>query len=284
MVYIPTHRSIPLSTRIGILFGGAKSQFGWAFLGFGMIFFWVFAMNADVSDYYFNDDIVETEGVAIRWQGTGASENEVPVYENHFLFYDDEGVEHESVSYATGYAVTSGESLKVEYPAGKPEYARIKGMRNSMFSSFVLFVVIFPLVGLIFILLGIRRSLRALRLLRNGVLTEGELIAKELTNTKVNKRPVYRMIFRYQDLQGEEYTRKERTHMPYSLQDQKKEKLLYLRSKPSFSIMLDSLPGVVEINDEGRVKAYYARNAVLLLICPLGTIIGHGIYLLTIYG
>jgi len=284
MVYIPTYRSIPLSTRIGILFGGAKSQFGWAFFGFGMIFFWVFAMNADFSDYHFNDDIVETEGVAIRWQGTNASENEVPVYENHFVFVDKEGVEYESVSYATGYAVSSGESLTVEYPAGKPEYARIKGMRNSMFSSFVLFVVIFPLVGLLFILFGLRRSLRALRLLRNGEITEGELIAKERTNTKVNKQPVYRMVFKYQDAQGNEYTRKERTHMPYSLQDQKREKLLYLRSKPSYSIMLDSLPGVVKIDDDGRVKAFSARNAFLLSICPLGTLIGHGIYLLTAYG
>lgn len=284
MIYIPLHRNIPFSTRIGILFGGAARQFGWAFFGFGMIFFWVFAMNADLSDYYFDENTVETEGVAIRWQGTEASENEVPVYKNYFIFVDEEGVEHEGVSYATGHAVTSGEALTVEYPQGKPEYARIKGMRNSMFSSFVLFVVIFPLVGLIFILFGLRRSFRALRLLRNGEITEGELIAKERTNITVNKQPVYRMVFKYRDAQGNEYTRKERTHMPYSLQDQKREKLLYLRSKPSYSIMLDSLPGVVKIDEDGRVKPFSARNAFLLMICPLGTIIGHGIYLLTAYG
>ena len=204
MIYIPTQRSIPISTRIAILFGGFKSQFGWAFFGFGMIFFWVFAMNADLSAFHFNKNTIETEGTAIRWQGTNSSENEVPVYKNYFLFTDEHGVEHEGISYATGRAVTAGELLTVEYPEGKPEYARIKGMRNSMFSSFVLFVVIFPLVGLIFILLGLRRSYHALRLIRNGEITEGELIGKELTNTKINNRPVYRMTFSYKDEQGNE--------------------------------------------------------------------------------
>lgn len=281
MVYIPTYRSIPLSTRIGILFGGFKSQFGWAFFGFGMIFFWAFAMNADLSAHYFDENTIETEGVAIRWQGTNASENEVPVYENHFVFLDKEGVEHESVSYATGYAVSSGESLTVEYPAGKPEYARIKGMRNSMFSSFVLFVVIFPLVGLIFILLGIRRSFKAIRLLKYGELAKGELISKEATNTKINKRTVYRMTFKFKDAQGREHTIRERTPMPYLLQDDKQERLLYLRSKPDKAIMVDNLPGAVMLDENGRVEAYPIRNAVLLSIFPFATIIGHGIYLLT---
>jgi len=284
MIYIQTQRRIPFSTRIGILFGGFKSQFGWAFFGFGMIFFWVFAMNADLSDYYFDEDTVETEGVAIRWQGTGASENEVPVYENYFLFVDEEGLEHEGVSYATGYAVTSGEALTIEYPQGKPEYARIKGMRNSMFSPFVLFVVIFPLVGLIFILLGIRRSFRSLRLLRYGELAKGVLVSKEATNTRINNRRVYRMTFTFKDGQGREYTVTERTPLPYVLQDDKQETLLYLRSRPSNAIMLDNLPGAAAMDENGSVKPYPARNALFLLFFPLSTIIGHGIYLLTVYG
>lgn len=284
MVYIQTQRRIPVSTRIGILFGGFKSQFGWAFFGFGLIFFWAFAMNADLSGFYFGKNAIETEGVAIRWQGTNASENEVPVYMNYFSFIDEDGVEHEGLSYATGHAVTTGEALLIEYPPGKPEYARIKDMRNSMFSPFVLFVVIFPLVGLIFILLGIRRSLKAVRLLKYGELAKGKLVSKEATNTKINNRTVYRMTFTFRDAQGKEHTVKERTPIPYLLQDDKLETLLYLRSKPAKAIMADNLPGAVTLDENGIVKAYPGRNALLLSIFPLATIIGHGIYLLVVYG
>jgi len=266
------------------MFGGFKSQFGWAFFGFGLIFFWAFAMNADLTEFYFDEDTIETKGVAVRWQGTDASENEVPVYMNYFAFTDEAGIEHEGVSYATGSAVTTGEVLTIEYPEGKPEYARIKGMRNRMFTPFVLFVVIFPLVGLIFILLGIRRSYKALRLLKYGELAKGKLVSKEATNTKINNRTVYRMTFTFRDAQGGEHTVRERTPMPYVLQDDKQETLLYRRSNPGKAIMVDNLPGAVTLDENGRVKAYPIRNAFLLSIFPLSTIIGHGIYLLGAYG
>jgi len=283
MIRFQVNRYVPLTTRICIIFGGFKSQFGWAFFGFGMIFFWAFAMNSDLSEIFFNENTVTTEGHAIRWQGTNASENNAAVYENYFVFSDEEGIEHEGRSYATGQAVSSGETLIIEYPEGKPQYARIKGMRRKMFSPIVLFVVIFPLTGLIFILLSLRRSRRAIKLLKKGVLTEGELIAKEATNTKINNRTVYRMVFRYTDDIGNEYTRKEKTPATYLLQDQKKEKLLYLRSKPSYSIMLDSLPASAVISNEEKVKSCPLRNAILILIFPLATIVGHGIHILITY-
>ncbi len=102
--------------------------------------------------------------------------------------------------------------------------SRIKGMRRKIFSPFVMFVLIFPLVGLTFILFGLKRSIRALRLLKHGVMTKGVLISKTRTNTKVNGRVVYKMTFRYMDDQGTEYIREERTHDPYFLKDQKEEK------------------------------------------------------------
>jgi len=283
MVYIPNHRRIPLSTRMGVLFGGFKSQFGWAFFGFGLIFFWAFAMHADLSEIYFDENTVSTEGVAVRWQNTDASEGGVPVFQNYFRFTAKDGNEYEGISYATGIQVVNGEPLEIEYPQDKPQYARIKGMRRQMFSPFVLFVIIFPLVGLIFILYSLRRSSRAMRLLKYGELTKGVLISKERTNTKINGRTVYRMTFSYKDEQGGEYTVRESTPMPRILQDEKEERLIYLRSKPSNAIMLDALPGAAIVNNEGRVEPYPLRNVILLMLFPASTIIGHGIYLVNTY-
>jgi len=265
------------------MFGGFKNQFGWFFLGFGMIFFIAFALNSDWSFIYFQGDIITIEGTASGFVEIDASEGEVPVFENHYYFISDDGVEYEGVSYATGQRVFSGDTVVIEYPEGKPEYSRIKGMRREIFSSLVVWTVIFPLVGLVFILLGLKRSIRALRLLKNGELTTGTLIEKVRTNTKINGQVVYKMTFRYHDDQGNEYEHKERTRTPYFLQDQKKEKLLYLKRKPSYAIMLDSLPSFATINVYGRIESSPILRLMFLLIIPAATIIGLAIYFMMKY-
>jgi len=280
---VSTYRKIPFTTRISILFGGFKSQFGWFFLGFGLVFFWAFAMNSDFSFMQFKGKIITTEGIAIRSQDTDASEGDLQVYENYFRFTADDGLEYEGISYATGQRIITGDTLTIEYPEGKPQYARILGMRMQTFSTVAVWTVLFPLVGLVFILMGTRRSLRALRLLKYGILTKGVLVSKKRTNTKINGRVVFKMTFQFQDEEGSEYTVKERTTMPYNLQDQKEERLLYLKSRPSNAMMLDALPASATINRYGYVEAVPIINVIILLLVPIATIIGHGIYVLNHY-
>jgi len=280
---LATYRKVPISTKCSILFGGFKNQFGWAFLGFGLIFFWGFAMNSDWSFLHFKGEIITIEGTAIRSVDTDASEGEVPVFENHFKFMTADGLEFEGISYATGQRVLSGETLIIEYPEGKPQYARIKGMRSQTFGTFVIFVVIFPLTGLIFILLGLKRSTRALRLFKYGELTKGVLVSKKRTNTKVNGQVVYKLTFRYTDYQGKEYEHREKTFLPYLLEDQREERMLYLVRKPAFAIMLDSLPSSALFNADGSIGFYPPVRLIFIMFFPLLTIVGHGIYVLNTY-
>lgn len=279
----PTFRHIPISTRLIILFWGFRSQFGWAFFGFGLIFFWAFATNADLSFSNDGEGMITVEGFASGCVEMDASEGYISVFENYYRFKSDAGDQYEGVSYATGQRVLIGETLFIEYPQGKPQYSRIKGMRRKTFSPIVMFVVIFPLVGLIFILFGLRRSVRILRLLRNGILTKGVLISKTRTNTKINGRVVYKMSFRYRDDEGTEYVRTEKTHIPYFLKDQKEEKLLYLRSKPSYAVMLDSLPVIAVLNNYDQVESKPLLMVIFVLLFPVATIIGHGIYIINTY-
>jgi hypothetical protein len=283
MIRGTNYRHIPYSARIAILFGGFKPQFGWMFLAFGMVFFWAFAMNADLSGYYFDEEIEVVEGISLGANATNASENEIPVYATDYSFRTDDGIEYHGVSYATGEWVEAGQTLRVEFPKGNPEISRIQGMRMKIFSPFVLFVVIFPGVGLVFILLGLRRSFRALRLLRNGVMTYGLLVSKKRTNVKINGRTVYKISFKYFDRQGGEYIYKLRTPVPYPLMDEDKEGLLYLRNKPSCAIMVDSLPAAAKLNDKGELEPVPVLRALFLMLAPLGTTIGHGIYYINNY-
>lgn len=282
MIRVSSHRRIPLSTRIVILFGGFKNQFGWAFFGFGLIFFWAFAMESDLS-FVYNGELITTEGKAIRWQATDAAEGGVSVFENYFKFLAEDGNEYEGSSFATGLKVQNGETLIIEYPEGKPEYARIKDMRRKMFGPVVIWVVLFPFIGLIFIMFGLRRSIRALRLFKYGILTKGVLVSKERTNTKINGSYVYKLTFRYKADDGMEYLRKEKSPLPHLLEDEGEERLLYLRSKPSYAIMVDSLPSSYLLTTDDRINPAPMRNVIFLSILPMTTIIGHGIYLVNTY-
>jgi len=280
---VATYRKIPLSTKCSILFGGFANQFGWAFFGFGMIFFWGFAMNSDLSSLYFTGEVITVEGTATRSTEVDASEGNVTVIENQYRFRTEDGVEFEGRSYATGQRIHAGETITIEYPEGKPQYSRIKGMRRHIFSPFVLFVVIFPLVGLIFILLGLKRSIRALRLLKYGEMTKGKLISKVRTNTKINGRPLYKMKFRYKDYMGNEFELTEKTLTPYVLEDQSEENLLYSRHKPAYAAMLDSLPSSASINAYGSIEPSSLVRVIFLMFFPLLTIVGHGIYVVNTY-
>lgn len=240
-------------------------------------------MNADLSFDIDGSEMKSVEGIATGFVELDASEGDVPVFENYYTFKSDAGMEYEGVSYATGQRVLKGDALIIEYPPGKPQHSRIKGMRRKTFSPLVTFVVIFPLVGLVFIFLGLKRSVRALKLLRRGILTKGVLISKTRTNTRINGRVVYKMSFRYKDNQGTEYIRTEKTPNPYFLKDQKEEKLLYLRSRPSYAIMLDALPASAVLNNYDLIESQPLLRVIFLMFIPAATIFGHGIYIINTY-
>ena len=280
---VATHRNIPISTRCSILFGGFKNQFGWAFFGFGLIFFWAFAMNSDLSFLYYTGEMITVEGTATYSIETDATEGNVTVIENHYKYKTEDGLEFEGFSYATGQDIQAGEAIKVEYPEGKPQYSRIKGMRSQIFGPEVLWVVLFPFIGLIFILFGIKRSMRVLRLLKHGELTKGKLISKLRTNTKINGRFVYKLTFRFNDYQGHEFEIREKTRTPHLLQDQGEESLLYLRHKPAYAIMLDSLPSAASINTDGRIESTPFIRLVSRMFIPLLSLVGHGYYIVSTY-
>ncbi len=271
-----TDRGIPQSTKMYIFFHGFLKQFGWTFFGFGMIFFWIFVLNADLSFIHFNGKIVTVEVKVTNTFETNASVNEASVYENHYKFIDENGIEFEEFSYSTGSKVYKGDKVLIEYPEGKPQYSRIKGMRREMFGPFVLFVAIFPLIGLLMILIGLRKYSHTIKLLKNGIISKGKLISKESTNITINDSPVYKLTFSFKDKSGKEYKVSENSHESHLLEDDDEEELLYLEENPEKAIMVDSLPGAVSINSKNEVEP---SRSIMVLILPFIVIMGHGLFI-----
>ena len=276
---VSINRDVSFFTKCGVFFGGNQNQFNWFFFGFGLIFFWMFTMNADLSFLRYTGNIITVQGIVTDSIETYFSENKIRIFENHYKFKTKEGIEFEEFSYSTGQNIQIGETVTVEYPEGKPEYSRIRGMRRQMFGIVVLFVLIFPIIGLVGIVFGIKKSLCRIKLLKYGRLTKGKLISKVPTNKRINDQTVCKFTFHFKDVLGNKFFVSEKTHLLHLLDGDAEKRLLYLKSNPNCAVMFDLLPTSPLIDEKGNVKSSLVDSLFAISI-PLATIVGHGSYMI----
>ncbi len=280
---VPPPRPVPFLLRAQVLFGGVFSFIGWFFFSFGMVFATVFGSFADLTSWYhFRGPVATAGGVLVEVKETSATENNVRVYSYKYSFRA-EGSDYEGVSYRTGRHHEPGEQVVVEYIEGNPALSRIRGMRRAEFGPWVLFVLVFPLVGFVFILVSLRGGLKANRLLRNGKLAWGELVSKEPTNTRINNRTVYKLTFDFQPEEGGHAQAVARSHMPEKLQDEQRERLLYDPFRPETAVLLDSLPASPAIDLTGNLRTRNSVLAALTLLLPGIPLAALGVLLYFVY-
>lgn len=269
-------RKVPLLLRCQLLFGGAMTQFGWFFFGFGMIFFWLFVPNCDWRSLeYIGMRMEQEQGIVYRIEDThfsvGGSKNRrgKPVYANYYRFMRDGNFLYESVSYSTNW-LSEGAAVTIEHPAGNPAVSRIQGMRNAPLDLWpAVFVMLFPGIGLTFMVIGINSGRRSIYLLQNGVLGYGKLESVSPTNVQVNNKTIYKFIFRYLGANGIMYKAKVLTEKAELLQDEDAEQLFFDRSNQSNAVLLDTLPGGIIVDDGGDILSKSYFYAISMSIIPL---------------
>lgn len=279
-------RRVPWLVRVRVLLGGPFSQMGWLFFGFGLIFFWAFVCRADLTSWYrFRGPLTAAEGIVTASSDTGASEGGskhrrgTPIYKNEFKFFVNDR-EYHNASYAVGVKVGARHVVKVQYPQGQPGFARIEGMRTNVFGPVALVALFFPLGGLVVIVSGLVRGVKACRLLANGIQTTGRLISKEATNVKNYGRVVYKFTFTFQSADGAAHNAIAKTEKVERFNEATAEPLVYDPTTPSWAVMLDNLPGMPHITEEGQIVVKQPWRALGLLVIPGATILGHGVYAL----
>ena len=249
--FAPPPRRVPFSLGITTALN-AVAQIGFGVLGFSSIFFWTFAGNADFSFITFIGALGRASGTVTRVVDTNARENRSTVSENHYE-YSVAGRTLDGVSYSTGRQVEPGQQVSIEYLERAPERSRIAGQRKALFSPVVLFVLIFPAIGLAFAIGGVRWGSRRARLLRDGVFTTGVLKSKRATNTTVNNRRVFELTFGFTARDGRQCEAKARTSITERLQDEREEPLLYNPDKPEDAIMLDEASSRPQFDESGML-------------------------------
>jgi hypothetical protein len=273
-------RAVPLCTWATVLFGGVLQQIGWLFFGFGMIFFYIFGLEADLSGLWMGlMDTRQATGVITSVEDTNASENDYPVYAVNYRYVAADGTEVEATAYSTGYYPDVGQRVAVEYLRGSPDVSRVEGMRRRTFGPGAIFVVIFPLAGAILTFFGLLEGLRASRLLSIGRLAFGKLTSTAGTNTTINNRQVMAMTFSFRAHDGATYDVTSKTSRPENLDDQAEELILYDPDDPTRGAAVDALPGSLQVDQSGVIRPGRPLACLTTLIIPGLTIVGHGLYL-----
>jgi hypothetical protein len=268
-------RRVPTSIAVLNVFNGF-AQIGWFIFGFGMIFFWAFAGNADFSVVTFRGDIAQTSGKVTRVEETGASENDTQVTAHHYQ-YSVAGQTFDGTSYTTGAGPNVGEEVTVEYASSNPLRSRIEGMRRAQFGPWAVIVSIFPLIGLLLLYFGTKSGFKRTRLLRTGIFTTGKLAGKEPTNMTVNNRRVYELTFEFTSRDGRRCQATARSSDTTRLEDEAQEPLLYDPEDPSRAYLLDEAPGRPQIDGMGELQGRPVA-AALALIIPAIVIGAHAAY------
>ncbi|MGA2137976.1 MAG: DUF3592 domain-containing protein [Verrucomicrobiia bacterium] len=264
-----------------MLFGGILNQMGWFFFGFGMLFVWLFLPNADLTSFYlFRGPLDHTQATVTANQKThfteGGSKHHsgTPIYRHDYTFTVN-GNRYDGVSYSTANSLQPDTRVTIEYPRGNPSISRIHGMRRAPVPPFVLLVLIFPLVGAGFLIPGLIQGWKGDRLLANGKVAFGAFKSKERTNTSVNNKTVYKLIFEFTTDTGQTCQAVTRTYQPEQLEDGQQHEVVYDPLTPSYAVMVDSLPGSPRIDERGVIQPAGFGSALCVSLLPALVIIAN---------
>jgi hypothetical protein len=243
-----------------------------------MILFWVMIFNVDFSFIYYTGNIELVTGTITDSHETNVSINEETVIVNSYRFATADGRPFEDFSYATGRGFHDGAKVTIEYPAGKPHLSRVQGMRRKPFGPLGLLFGLGPAAGLVFAYIRVRKILRTKHLLQHGKLSTGVLVDKEATGSEINDEPVYKLTFAFSDDNGQKHHVVHKTHKTETLEDDNAERLLYDPSQPDGALMVDTLPGLPDLDESGHIRQQPVSGASLII--PVLTLGGHSIYAL----
>ncbi|RMG26197.1 MAG: DUF3592 domain-containing protein [Bacteroidetes bacterium] len=274
-------RSLPLPSLLILLFSGFYALFGWLFWGMGMIFFWIFFMNSEIIHLPAFAEWEPGQAIIQQVEETNAQENEADIYRYIYRYVVDADT-FTGRSYVTGWLRAAGEKVEIEYQKDRPSISRIRGGRTEMFGSLVALVVIFPLVGLGFILFSLWKNGKAIRLLIQGEFARGRLLSSTPTKMTINDQPVYQYTFEFEAKDGSRQQVVCNTHRGSALEDEESELIIYLPSRPAYAVVYDGIPNAPAIQPDGSFAPFPARKLWVLLI-PLLALLLHITWYVLVY-
>lgn len=270
-------RDVPLSCRL-VLMLNVGVQIGAFLLAFSTPFFWLFVGNSELSSITFRGETMRTNGVVMEVRDTQASEGGATIYEVRYR-YSVSATPYEGASYERGETEReAGDLVIVEYLKRDPSRSRIEGLRRGMFGPGVLFVLIFPAIGLAVTLVALGFGARRSRLLVRGVAVFGSFKETRPTNTTINGRRLFEVIHEYRTLDGKLHESSTKTTDVDSVTDDDQELLLYDPSRPSRAVAVDGIKPLPKLDEGGGFRGNVV-SAAFRLILPAIVVAGNLLWL-----
>ena len=235
----------------------------------GSLFAWIFISASEVK-YWFEPgkDWQEVPGKVVSAEPTNSSVNDEVVY-RYLHSFELEGNRYTGKSFSTGQQYQGGEQVTIRYDARHPSESYVLGTDRAAFPAFVLFILLFPLIGGAFIVQGLRQNLKTIKILEIGECTRGKLVSKVATSVKINDSPVYKYEFEF-EADGKQHIATCKTHQGWLVEDEKREIILYDRFNPDFNVIFDAAPNMPGISAQGMLETPSIGKAVYLLLPLLG--------------
>jgi hypothetical protein len=245
-------REVSLALNLRLHLGGIISWVGWGVFLFGYLMCWIFGVGTIIASLTtFSGSMDYADGMVVNTESTSASTNDERVMKMDYVF-ESEGKEYRGSSFATGQFYEEGSKVPIEYSFLDPRKSRIVGLRSSTFSSGILFVTIFPLMGLIVVVVGFLLGHSKYTILKNGQQAMARLIETGPSNITVNDVQLTKLTFEFKTDDGESHRTSTDVQDPSELEDDAEEALLCHPKTPSRSVMLNNLPSFVHLSESGN--------------------------------
>lgn len=262
-------RNLPFIQQLTLIFGGIMQQaFGWGFFIMGSLITGIFGYLAEPIIQPSTEKWETVQGVVKDVQATYSRENKVTIYEINSI-YMYKGLSYQNISYVKGNRISIGQNLSIRVNPDKPEQSRAEGLRTHPFSGFISFVSFpFLLIGLVMVVISVKKNLKARNMLLYGELTRGTLKEKRNTGSSITinnvRYPIYHYIFEFEYM-GKKYEAHGRTHKGWLVEDEAQEKILFDPVNPTQNVIYDAMATIPKMDSQGNIIIANRLYANLIL-------------------
>ncbi len=256
--------------------------FGSMFLAIGLAVFWGLAYpSLREFRFWFAGTLTPARGTLVASEKTQYSEggskhrSGTPVYRYRYRFTDAMGEERQGVSFTTGDRFGRAEQVEVEFDPDNPAVSRMVGARASPFGLAVMFVLLFPGIGVPFFVIGVRDGIRSIRLLVEGRVASGRIVARKATGTRINRMPVWDFEVEFETSAGARHRFHHKTHLTHEIGDEPEEPVFYDPRRPERAVLADGLPARAQVGRGGHWESDRTVGPVVLFVAMVLIHVAH---------
>lgn len=265
-------RHLPSGAWIAIRLGQPLAQAGFALLLFGMLPIVLFLTRADIAQLWrYRGELETTTGRVTAVERTGATQGGgkgrkgTPIQRVEFEF-ERGGARLSGTSFGAVRPPELGSEVALEMPVGQPQFARIHGLRSDLFGAETLLVLLFPVGGLVLLIVSQVRAAKELALARGGLSALGRTVELERRPGRRRSRG-YNVVYEF-EVDRQVVRRRETIQRAQVYEDSRGLRVLHDPRDASRCWVVDDASIPLVVDAMGRIQSPPAGKLALHFVLP----------------